>query len=91
MSNSIKHGKAKEIDVRFFKNASELCLEVRDHGIGFEPKRASCGLGLVGMQERVRMVGGALTVIAAPGRGALIRAVVPNHGTRSGDIDHHAA
>jgi two-component system sensor histidine kinase NreB len=54
-------------------------LEVRDDGSGFEPKEADRGggLGLRGMRERVRAIGGTLAVESAPGKGTAIRVTVP--------------
>jgi signal transduction histidine kinase len=49
---------------------------VSDDGHGFDPQR-SRGLGILGMEERVRRLGGTLTIDAAPGRGATVKAELP--------------
>jgi signal transduction histidine kinase len=49
--------------------------------VGFDPtvKRADAGIGLVSMRERLRLIGGVLSVKSAPGAGTEIRATVPLH------------
>ena len=77
LSNSVKHGRAKRIAVQLFQNAGMLRLIVKDEGIGFDLATSSNGLGLVSMQERLRMLEGTLTIISSPGQGTIIEAVVP--------------
>jgi len=57
-------------------------MEVEDNGKSFQvqgvsPTRKKKGLGLLGMRERVEMVGGRLTVESEPGKGTTIRAEIP--------------
>ena len=60
----------------------DVVLRVVDAGCGFDPvaKRQAAGLGLVSMRERVRAVGGTLTVTSSPGHGTSIEARV-RHAT----------
>ena len=83
LSNSVKHGRAKRIAVQLFQNAGRLRLIVKDEGIGFDLATSSNGLGLVSMQERLRMLEGTFTIISSPGRGTMIEAVVPQPGFSS--------
>jgi len=83
LSNSVKHGRAKRIAVQLFQNAGMLCLIVKDEGIGFDLATSSNGLGLVSMQERLRMLEGTLAIISSPGKGTIIEAVVPQPGFSS--------
>ena len=62
---------------------SQLVARIEDDGCGFEvsqtvnshgPKR---GLGLLGMRERICLVGGSLSIISKPGVGTRLKAVVP--------------
>jgi signal transduction histidine kinase len=46
--------------------------------VGFDPSAPHGGFGLLGMRERVAMVGGSFEVTSAPGAGAMMRAVIPN-------------
>jgi signal transduction histidine kinase len=55
-------------------------LTVHDDGIGFDAEHLR-GLGMVGMEERLRQVGGALRVTSQPGRGTTLIAEVPVAGS----------
>lgn len=81
LQNSVKHSRSRHIDVRLGNEAGRVELIVRDSGIGFEPTTVSHGrgLGLVGMKERVKAVGGELTIDARPAAGTTIRARVPRN------------
>jgi signal transduction histidine kinase len=67
-------------------------LIVEDDGAGFEgpapASRDGGGMGLVGMRERMRQIGGALEITSAPGRGTRVRAAAPLGGApEAGDVD----
>ena len=61
------------------RRSGELRLTVRDDGIGFDPlDRPSNGhYGIAGMGERASLLGGRLDLVSRPGRGTLVRAVIP--------------
>jgi signal transduction histidine kinase len=71
----VNHGRASEITVRLIRDATQLCLEVRDNGVGFDLEIHPEGLGLVSMQERLRMVNGILSITSTPGHGTVVQAV----------------
>ncbi|MDB5811752.1 MAG: hypothetical protein JWN94_3874 [Betaproteobacteria bacterium] len=80
LSNVSLHGNATEIWVDLRRDGNDLYLSVRDNGRGFQTDWISDHveqerLGLLGMEERVRQVGGRLEVESTPGRGAEVRAV----------------
>jgi PAS domain S-box-containing protein len=79
LHNSAKHSGARHIEVRLWGTSAEITLTVRDSGVGFERVAAKehRGLGLMSMQERVRLVKGKLSIESQPGRGTTIRACVP--------------
>jgi signal transduction histidine kinase len=58
--------------VRLTEHDGELCFEVADDGVGFAPHAVNGGDGLVNLADRMRAVGGTLTVESAPGRGARV-------------------
>jgi signal transduction histidine kinase len=65
-------------------------LIVEDDGVGFEPNDKAGtdrGLGLLGMRERARLVGGALEVESAPGGGTTVFARVPVSLPEEGAVD----
>jgi PAS domain S-box-containing protein len=79
LGNVVKHSKAK--NARVVVGASWECiwLRVSDAGRGFDPglQNGHSGIGLIGMRERLRLVGGALVVKSEPERGTEIFAEVP--------------
>jgi PAS domain S-box-containing protein len=80
MQNAIKHSRSKRFDVSFRRTPSEMiCLAVHDSGIGFDPGEAikGKGLGFISMKERMKLVGGELSIESQPGKGTTIRASVP--------------
>ncbi|MGA8408224.1 MAG: PAS domain S-box protein [Candidatus Acidiferrales bacterium] len=79
LSNVVKHSRAKQAQVELFTATNEIRLRVVDAGAGFDfsHQAKDVGIGLVGMRERLRLVGGRLTVESAPARGTEIIAEVP--------------
>jgi signal transduction histidine kinase len=84
LSNVHRHAHSFSVDVRFTINAIEAQLEVKDYGKGIDPEQlgrfngsgAGTGIGLAGMRERLRELGGRLEVESGV-NGTLIRAVIP--------------
>ncbi|HUB79675.1 MAG TPA: sensor histidine kinase [Bryobacteraceae bacterium] len=76
LNNAVRHAKARNAKVRVLGSASGIEIEVSDDGRGFDPQRAR-GLGILGMEERVKRLGGSLTVQSAPGQGSVVRAELP--------------
>ena len=76
LNNAVTHGHAKNITVSLARDAGLLCLRIKDTGIGFDAAATPEGLGLVSMQERLRMVGGKLAVRSSPSQGTVVEAVV---------------
>jgi signal transduction histidine kinase len=82
LTNVGRHAKASRVEVLLQKLPAAVRLEVKDDGKSFSVDRtlhASDGkhLGLLGMRERVEMVGGTFGVESTPGRGTTIRVEVP--------------
>ncbi len=73
LNNVRKHASASHAAVQLQRNGSCWELTVSDDGIGFDAARQQPGHGLLGMQERARMLGGALWIDSAPGTGTSIR------------------
>ena len=69
LNNAVTHGRAKTVTVKLARNAGLLRLRIKDTGVGFDPAATPEGLGLVSMRERLRMVGGKLTVQSSPNQG----------------------
>ena len=79
LTNIARHAEATEFGVRLGEESGLLRLEVRDNGKGFHEERLPAGgsLGIVGMKERALLLGGGLTIVSAPGEGAMIAAWIP--------------
>jgi PAS domain S-box-containing protein len=85
--NVAKHSRATKVNVTILRVADGVCVEVTDNGRSFDVALLSSEkwgkhLGLVGMRERVTMVGGTFSVESAKGSGTTVRATVPLGGTR---------
>jgi two-component system sensor histidine kinase UhpB len=78
LANVARHAGASSVEVGVERFGSHgIALTVRDDGRGFEPERASNGLGLNGMAERARLVGGELEIDSRPGAGTALSLKVP--------------
>jgi signal transduction histidine kinase len=87
LTNVARHAHASRVDVTIQKLPRAICMTIRDNGRSFPVQRVlhakkNKRLGLLGMRERVEMVGGSLRVESAPGRGTTIRAEIPFTGDR---------
>jgi PAS domain S-box-containing protein len=92
--NVAKHSQAKSGYVELGANESGVSLRIRDDGKGFDAGSPNprAGIGLIGMQERIRLVGGRLSVRSAPSQGAEILAEVPwNNSRNETEIKRQAA
>lgn len=78
LHNIDRHSRAQNVVVELNTAEDRLILRVCDDGIGFTPGEARfTGLGLTSMRERLRLVGGAVDISSAPGKGTRIEASVP--------------
>jgi len=82
LANVARHAKAGRVEVNIEKLDHSARMEIKDDGKSFEVLRAlnSRGnrrLGLLGMRERVDMVGGTFGVESAPGQGTIVRVEIP--------------
>ncbi len=80
LANVMKHAKATKVQVRFLVHNDELELEVHDDGSGFDVHQENDAghYGLLGMRERARLTGGALSIESDPETGTKVRFVLPN-------------
>jgi signal transduction histidine kinase len=76
LNNAARHSKAKNIRVEVRQNGGKISVEVTDDGAGFDPARTR-GLGILGMEERVKRLGGTFTIESKPGGGATVRFELP--------------
>jgi signal transduction histidine kinase len=76
LHNCARHAQAHNVTVEVLQQPTQILLSVVDDGRGFDARRVR-GLGLVGMEERVHHLGGALRVKSQPGSGTTIAVVLP--------------
>lgn len=82
LTNVARHAKANAVFLNFTKMKSDICMEIHDDGKSFEVEKVLFAkrhkrLGLIGMRERVEMVGGSFAIESAPGKGTTIKARIP--------------
>jgi len=79
LGNVVKHSRAQSAQVELGGNGSAVTLHVSDSGKGFDPstQNQDAGIGMIGMSERLRLVGGQLLVKSRPNCGTDIVAEVP--------------
>ena len=82
LTNVARHAQATEVRMSIREISGAIRMEIRDNGRSFNIKEALHSrnpkrLGLVGMKERVEMVGGQLSIDSATGKGTIVRAEIP--------------
>ena len=79
LHNAVKHSGVKQAEVHLSEHSNEIHLTITDPGKGFELEAAKQGrgLGLVSMEERVRLVNGTIAIESRPMRGTIIRVGIP--------------
>lgn len=79
LTNVLRHSEATEVHSSLTATADSLELEISDNGKGFDPN--SIGnkktLGLLGMKERVHLMGGSYNIYSKPSQGTIIKVLVP--------------
>ncbi len=84
LTNARKYAHSPRIRIVLSTKNDALLIEVQDWGLGFDQETLTTkssqenrGMGLLGMQERARLVGGECTIESYPGKGTRIHAVLP--------------
>jgi len=88
LNNVARHAHASRVEVSIQKLRGRVCMKIKDDGKSFNVERtlhANGGkrLGLLGMRERLEMVGGKFTVESSPGKGTTILAQIPSNSDRA--------
>src|SRR5512138_3230595 len=78
LTNIVKHAQASQVWVDLSVEEEVVTLTVQDNGIGFpEETSPSSGIGLTGLQERITLAGGKLSISSTPRRGTILSAQFP--------------
>jgi PAS domain S-box-containing protein len=79
--NIYKHARATAISVIISLDKDQIIIKIKDNGAGFSSTKTDRGkkghYGLTSMQERVKLIGGTLTIISKPGSGTVVTAEIP--------------
>lgn len=78
LHNAARHAHAQHARVTVRQEGQEVRVTIQDDGRGFQP-RLEKGMGILGMEERVRHLGGAFHIESEPGQGASISIALPVH------------
>jgi signal transduction histidine kinase len=89
LTNVARHAQAPHVNIQLTHQANasgaeEIVVRIRDDGQGADLSARHAGLGLVGMRERIEMLGGTLRLLSAPTRGFEILAHIPLTGQLAG-------
>ncbi len=80
-NNALQHAQANDVNMRLEVQPEQVKLIVEDDGRGFEPEKDMPGhYGLVGLNERVRLLGGRLNLQTEPKAGSRVEVVIPLNG-----------
>jgi signal transduction histidine kinase len=88
LNNAARHASARNLQVAVKNQSDRVIFSVQDDGSGFD-KASVRGLGLLGMEERVRRLGGTFRIDSQLGRGTTISAELPL--PEMAETEHHAA
>jgi signal transduction histidine kinase len=88
LTNVARHAQASRVEVSIQKLRDRVCMRIKDDGKSFNVERALHAnggkrLGLLGMRERLEMVGGKFVVESSPGKGTTILAQIPPGNARA--------
>lgn len=85
LTNVVRHAHAGQVEVELRRTEGGMRMRIHDDGRAFPVERVLLArggkrLGLLGMRERLEMVGGSFVVESAKGKGTTITASIPRHG-----------
>jgi signal transduction histidine kinase len=84
LTNVVRHARASQASVIINRISGTIRMEISDNGGAFPVEKtlrsnSNKRLGLIGMMERIEMIGGSLVITSAPGVGTTVRAEIPFH------------
>jgi len=84
LTNVMRHAHAHTVQINLGLDGAMLCLTISDDGVGFvQSDQRPTSFGLVGMRERVLMLGGSMRLDSEPGEGTTLSVRIPLNNDRS--------
>ncbi len=79
LNNIIKHAEATAVEISIVQTETEVTARIQDNGRGFAvaPEKQAGGFGLIGLAERIRMLGGTHSIASEAGKGATVIVKIP--------------
>lgn len=79
LSNVARHARASKVRIDLHQHANMLTMTIRDNGVGMQPgsRNRNGSFGLVGIEERVNILGGSFSISSGPDHGTTIVVTVP--------------
>jgi signal transduction histidine kinase len=78
LTNIVRHAQASEANISLTMDDRQITLRVEDNGKGFDPAAMdSNSLGIIGMRERARLIGGSLSILQSTVAGTVVEAIIP--------------
>ncbi|KUE86866.1 histidine kinase [Cupriavidus necator] len=82
LSNVVRHADATTVHIQLTQSEGQLVLRVQDNGVGWDKVSSASGprksLGLLGIRERARLLGGSFTIDSTPGKGFCLIVQIPH-------------
>jgi signal transduction histidine kinase len=94
LRNIAKHAGARKVMVQLAATGAQIRLSIEDVGDGFhlqKTRKKKRGLGLISMEERVRIINGVFDIESKPGSGTRVEVRVPLHGANHDGANHDGA
>lgn len=89
LSNALKHGKAKNVNIALHKDDAQLQMTIADDGLGVsQPMTGSTGMGLRTMNYRARLIGAQLDVESTPLQGTVVRCLLRGRNSLQPTDEH---
>ena len=83
IQNSLKHGKAKSLDIVISEEGKNAVITAKDDGIGFDKEQVTMGIGITNLKRRALDIGGNFSIDSTPGVGTKIAVIIPPKGIES--------
>jgi two-component system NarL family sensor kinase len=78
LTNIARHAQARQVNLELSLTPEQIRLSIEDDGQGFDPEDAPSGrYGLIGLNERTKLLGGSLRIESSPGTGTRVEVVIP--------------